>query len=105
MDASKTTTLIPTMRLRWAMNGQAEWTLQQLHYTGGGKELWIDVPKDAFASTQPAAHEVTVAYVFPNGMVMAFDAAGEQVPEYQGTKEDVLPKLKRDFPKAALCGV
>ena len=35
-----------------------------------------------------------------NGMVMATDPAGEQVPEYQGRLEDVRDKIMRDFPGA-----
>lgn len=37
-------------------------------------------------------------YRFPNGMVMAFDRAGQQVPEYQGRHRDVVEKIRRDFP-------
>lgn len=44
--------------------------------------------------------KVTHAVVWTNGMVMAFDAAGQQVPEYQGRKEEVLEKIKIDFPDA-----
>jgi hypothetical protein len=36
-------------------------------------------------------------YVFENGMVMVFDQFGEQMPEYQGRKEDVLDKVKASF--------
>ncbi len=35
-----------------------------------------------------------------NGMVMAVNAAGEQVPDYQGRLEDVEAKIRRDFPDA-----
>ena len=35
-----------------------------------------------------------------NGMVMACDADGEQVPEYQGRLEDVEAKIRHDFPAA-----
>lgn len=47
---------------------------------------------------------VVKAYVWQNGMVMAFDKNGNQVPDYQGRKEDVLDKLKRDFPAADIEG-
>lgn len=33
------------------------------------------------------------AYIFGNNMVMAFDAYGKQVPDYQGPYEEVAPKL------------
>ncbi len=35
-----------------------------------------------------------------NRMVMAVNAAGEQVPDYQGRLEDVEAKIRRDFPAA-----
>lgn len=44
------------------------------------------------------------AYQFANGMVMAFDAGGEQVADYQGPKEEALPKLRRDFPSLHIEG-
>jgi hypothetical protein len=33
-----------------------------------------------------------------NNMVMVFDAAGEQIPEYQGQYEDVKKRILRDAP-------
>jgi len=33
-------------------------------------------------------------------MVSSFDAAGNQVPEYQGRATDILSKIKADFPNA-----
>ena len=39
---------------------------------------------------------VVNAYIFPNGNVIAFNKAGQQVPEYQDY--DAKDKLKRDFP-------
>jgi hypothetical protein len=38
------------------------------------------------------------AYVFGNGMVIAFDQYGEQMPDYQGRFEDVAEKIIADFP-------
>lgn len=46
--------------------------------------------------------EVLKVIVWQNGMVMAFDRSGKQVPEYQGREEDVLPKIKRDFPDVVI---
>ena len=37
-----------------------------------------------------------------NDMVMAFDAEGEQVPEYQGQYEDVKGSILRDAPLDAV---
>lgn len=37
-------------------------------------------------------------YLFPNDMVMAFDQHGRQWPEYQGHKDEAVPKIKRDYP-------
>ncbi len=31
----------------------------------------------------------------PNGMVAAFDASGQQVPEWQGTRAEIVTKLVR----------
>ena len=37
-----------------------------------------------------------------NGTVMAFDADGEQIPEYQGQYDDVKESILRDAPTDAL---
>lgn len=42
---------------------------------------------------------LTHCYVFANGMVMAFDQNGEQMPDYQGRLEEVEGKIKEDYPK------
>jgi hypothetical protein len=41
-------------------------------------------------------------YRFQNGMVMAFDQNGEQVPEYQGPWHEVRNKLIRDYPNVVI---
>ncbi len=46
--------------------------------------------------------QLTHAYKFQNGMVMAFDQNGEQMPEYQGRSEDVEPKIRADFPHVTI---
>jgi len=38
--------------------------------------------------------QIANVYHFGNGMVMVFDADGQQVPEYQGRYEDVIDKLR-----------
>ncbi len=40
---------------------------------------------------------ITNVYVFVNDQVMVFDQFGRQMPEYQGQKDDVLPKIKEVF--------
>lgn len=45
--------------------------------------------------TQPT---MAKAYVFSNGMVMAFDQFGQQMAEYQGRFEEVAAKITADFP-------
>jgi predicted RNA-binding Zn-ribbon protein involved in translation (DUF1610 family) len=45
------------------------------------------------------------AYLFTNGVVIAFDADAKQVPEYQGRGRVVIPKLRRDFPGLIIEGV
>lgn len=50
----------------------------------------------------PDERRIWKAYLFPNGMVATFDKHGEQMPEYQGTKEEVWEKVKRDAPAGAL---
>jgi hypothetical protein len=42
--------------------------------------------------------KLTTCYRFPNGMVMAFDQNGEQMPEYQGRYWDVCDKIRHDYP-------
>jgi hypothetical protein len=41
---------------------------------------------------------VVKAILWQNGMVMAFDERGMQVPEYQGPGDEVIPKLRKDYP-------
>lgn len=41
---------------------------------------------------------VVKVILWQNGQVMSFDKNGKQVPEYQGDKEEILPKLEKDFP-------
>ena len=41
---------------------------------------------------------LTHAYVFENGMVMAFDQNGDQMLDYQGRFEDVASLIKHDYP-------
>lgn len=36
-------------------------------------------------------------YRFQNGMVMVFDAEGNQMPKYQGHERHVLDKVRKDF--------
>ena len=38
------------------------------------------------------------AYSFPNGMLMVFDQHGDQMQEYQGRTEMILPKLRAIAP-------
>lgn len=37
--------------------------------------------------------KITNVYVFGNGMVMAFDQHGQQMPEYQGPDTEVRAKI------------
>ncbi len=38
------------------------------------------------------------AILWTNGQVMAFDEHGQQVPEYQGTGYEMIPKIRKDHP-------
>ncbi len=40
----------------------------------------------------------------PNGIVMAFDENGEQIPEYQGHYEKVKKRILKDAPPGTLFG-
>jgi len=42
--------------------------------------------------------EILAVYTWSNGMVMAFDRDGEQMPEYQGRMGEVLPRIIREAP-------
>lgn len=46
---------------------------------------------------------IATVYVFkgPKQMVMVFDELGDQMPEYQGPKEQVWWKIRRDITPAA----
>jgi hypothetical protein len=49
--------------------------------------------------------KITDVYIWQNGMVMTFDQFGEQMPEYQGRREEVLDKIRAvyDGPIACNC--
>lgn len=84
-------------------------TTPTLSYRSGPVTLTIrpDVPSavlDAFyCEPEPMAAPhggnavaVPVHFMFgPNGMVAAFDASGQQVPEWQGTRLEIVTKLAR----------
>ena len=40
-------------------------------------------------------HIITAVYVFKNGIVAVFDQNGQQMPFFQGRKEEAMPKIKR----------
>jgi len=40
-------------------------------------------------------HRITTIFIFTNGMVAVFDQNDQQMPFFQGKKEDVMPKIKR----------
>ena len=48
---------------------------------------------------------VVKAYLFTNGRVTAFDENGKQVPEYQGHRQVMVPKLRRNFPGLIIEGM
>jgi len=37
---------------------------------------------------------IATVYRFSNGMMMVFDANGQQIPEYQGPYEDVIRSIR-----------
>lgn len=45
--------------------------------------------------TRQYKHRTTAVYVFRNGMVACFDQNGQQMPFFQGRKEEAMPKIKR----------
>lgn len=45
---------------------------------------------------------VVIAYLYTNGMVIAFDENQHQVPDYQGKAEDCLHRIRADFPNAEI---
>lgn len=40
-------------------------------------------------------HKIKTIFIFTNGMVAVFDQNGQQMPFFQGRKEEVMPKIKR----------
>lgn len=42
--------------------------------------------------------QITHVYEFSNGMVMVFDQHGQQMPEFQGPKEDVEQAIRQVAP-------
>jgi len=39
-------------------------------------------------------HGIEDVYCWANGMTMVFDARGQQMPEYQGVTDEVMPKIR-----------
>lgn len=46
------------------------------------------------SDTVKLERKIKRAYVFQNGMTMVFDQFGEQMPEFQGRQEEMVPKIK-----------
>jgi len=40
-------------------------------------------------------HRITTVFVFPNKMVAVCDQNGQQMPFFQGRKDEVMPRIKR----------
>jgi len=40
-------------------------------------------------------HTIAYVFVFRNGMVAVLDQNNEQMPAFQGRKDEVMPKIKR----------
>jgi len=47
----------------------------------------------------------TRAILFTNGMLMVFDENGKQFCDYQGIGQEMIPKLRRDFPDCPIEGM
>lgn len=45
------------------------------------------------------------AILFATGILAVFDERGEQIPEYQGRSNEVLPRLLADYPDIFLIGL
>lgn len=43
------------------------------------------------------ASRLTDVYCFSNGQVMAFDQNGQQMPEFQGERSEVWPRIEAAF--------
>jgi hypothetical protein len=44
----------------------------------------------------PTELRITAVFAFENGQVMVFDQYGKQMPDYQGSKEEVWEAIMRD---------
>lgn len=42
--------------------------------------------------------------LWTNGMIMAFDANGEQVPEWQGRGTTIIARIRKEFPGVVIEG-
>lgn len=49
--------------------------------------------------------KITKVYFWTNGMVTVFDQFGEQMPDYQGRREEVIEKIFRDAPPNVQCEI
>lgn len=52
--------------------------------------------------TKLEAPKIARVYLFPNEMVMVFDASGQQMPAYQGPAAEVWDKVRADAPTDAV---
>lgn len=43
--------------------------------------------------------------LWTNGQVMAFDAEGNQVPEWQGRGTEIIPRIRKQFAGAVIEGM
>lgn len=57
-------------------------------------DLMTDCPRCGLAYEPTEAIAPNIMIVFMNGLVMAFDRHGQQMPVYQGYGIDLLPRLK-----------
>lgn len=46
--------------------------------------------------------KLTRAILWQNGMLMVFDERGQQVSDYQGMGDEMIPKLEKDFPEVII---
>ena len=66
---------------------------------GEGKPPWTDW--DSQITKISIDTNIQEAFIFENGMIMVFDTNGEQLPEYQGHKNEKLMVLIAAMPETA----
>ena len=79
-----------------------EWLRERF---GQGWTEWIrDLVHETAKSAKAQPSQIIEVYCWENGNVMVFDQFGQQMPEFQGHRDEVLDRIKAAAPNAIIHG-